>query len=88
MTDLKISVDNPEPEQKGVSSQNIKDTLSAADEYEKVKAENDKLEAEYNRRIELKAKMEQGGRALAGQVEKTEQQKAEEEATIIRKQFR
>lgn len=84
MTDLKISVD----EEKKEAAPDIKQTLREADEYEKLKQENDKLEAEYNRREELKAKMALGGRAQAGQVEKSEQEKADEEAAELLKRFK
>lgn len=85
MTDLKISVDNDKPE---VSQPDIKQTLKDADEYAKLKAENDRLESEYNRSMELKAKMALGGRAQAGQVEKSEQEKADEEAAMLLKRFK
>ena len=85
MTDLKISVDNEKQE---APQPDIKQTLKDADEYEKLKQENDRLEAEYNRREEIKAKMALGGRAQAGQVEKSEEQKAEEEAADLLKRFK
>lgn len=85
MADLKISV---EPEKQEAPQVDIKQTLKDADEYQKLKEENDRLEAEYNRREELKAKMALGGRAQAGQVEKSEQEKADEEAAELLKRFK
>lgn len=84
MSDIIISTDNKK-EEKPVE-ENIKDTLKAADEYAKLKEQNDRFEAEIQRTEELKQKMMIGGRALAGQSpppEKTEKEKADEEAKAI-----
>lgn len=63
--------------------EDVKETLKAADEYEKVKEETERLEAMYARNQEIKAKMALGGRGEAGSQEKTDEQKAEEEAKEI-----
>jgi len=62
-------------------AEDIKETLKAADEYARLKEENDKLEAEYARQQELKAKIAIGGRSYAGTKEITPEEKAKEEAT-------
>lgn len=64
-----------EPEvKKEATEEDIKETLKSADEYAKLKEENDKLEAEYQRRQELKAKIDLAGRANAGILQKEETQ--------------
>ena len=89
MADITISTTQPE-EKKAVQDSDIKETLKVADEYKKLKEENDKLEAEYIRQQELKAKIAIGGRANAGQYtpEKTQEQKDREEATKLLSLFR
>jgi len=60
-----------EPEvPKEASEQDIKETLKSADEYAKLKEENDLFEKEVERRAELKAKMMTSGKANAGIVQK------------------
>lgn len=88
MADITISTE--EPKKQIAQDNDIKKILYDADEYNKIKAENDKMEAELSRREELKARMERGGNSFAGQIvpEKTEQQKADEEAARLVKQFR
>ena len=82
MTDIVIKQESSEPEKKpGV--EDVKETLKAADEYKRLKEENDKLEAEYLRAQELNAKIKMGGRANAGQPEETPEQKTEKEAADI-----
>ena len=72
----------------------IKETLKAADEYQKLKEENDKMEAEVRRTEELNRKREElraqsliGGRSFAGTPEVTDEQKAQEEAKRILSMF-
>ena len=69
-------------------AEDIKETLKAADEYARLKEENDKLEAEYARQQELKAKIAIGGRSYAGTTELTDEQKAQEEAKKILSMFK
>jgi hypothetical protein len=89
MGETQIVIGEKPEVQKGVQENDIKETLRAADEYAKLKEQNDKLEAEYIRQQELKAKIAIGGRANAGQVviEKTKEELANEEAARILKQF-
>ena len=87
MSEVIIKSDTTE-ERKPDKEESIKDTLKAADEYQKLKEENDKLEAEYLRQQELKAKITMGGRASAGEkIEKTPEEQAQEEASKILKMF-
>ena len=65
--------EKPQPE-------DIKETLKAADEYTKVKEETERLEAMYARNQEIKAKIALGGKAEAGNQEKSPEEKAAEEA--------
>jgi len=83
MTDIVIKQDDAPTQPKPVEEQDIKETLRKADEYQKIKAENDKLEAELLRRQELNAKIAVGGRAEAGIAEKTPEEKAQEEAKAL-----
>jgi hypothetical protein len=85
-----ITISTKAEEKPAVQDNDIKETLRAADEYRKLKEENDKLEAEYIRHQELKAKIALGGRAMAGQFtpEKSEEEKAKEEAAKILAMFR
>ena len=86
MTDIKIVTEEKE-EQRPADVNDLKETLRAADEYKKLKEENDKLEAEYLRQQELKAKITYGGRAAAGQPVKSPEDLAKEEAAEILKAF-
>lgn len=88
MTDVKISLD--EKKEEPIKIEEIKQTLKAVDEYEKLKEQNDRFEGEIKRTEELKQKMMLGGRAWAGQElkEKTEKEKADEEAKKILSQIR
>ena len=84
MPDITISTDNKAQEQPKATETDIKKILTAADEYQKLKEQNDKLEQEYLRQQELKAKIAMGGKSLAGQaIEKTPQEIAKEEAAKI-----
>ena len=76
-------------EKKEVSETDIKETLKAADVYEKLKESNDKLEAEYVRQQELKAKIAIDGKSHAGviQKEKTQEDVDQEEADKMLKVF-
>ena len=85
---IEITEKKEEPEATKVDREDIKETLQKADEYTKLKEENDRLEAEYLRRQELQAKIAMGGKALAGQQEETEEQKSEKEATELLSKFR
>jgi hypothetical protein len=89
MTDIIIS--DKKEEKPAIQDNDIKQTLERADNYRKLKEENDKMEAEYNRREELlKGKIAVGGRALAGQYipEKSPEEIAKEEAAKILSMFR
>jgi len=83
MTDIKISTVEEDKKEPTFKDNDIKETLRAADEYKKIKEENDKLEAEISRQQELKSKLAMGGRAMAGQIEKSPEEIAEEEAKKI-----
>ena len=85
---IEITEKKEEPEATKVDREDIKETLQKADEYEKLKAENDRLEAEYLRKQELQAKIAFGGRAQAGQQEETTEQKSEKEAADLLSKFR
>ena len=84
MAEVKIITEEKE-EKKEPDQSDISETLAKADEYQKLKDRNDKLEAEYLRQQELKAKIAMGGMGLAGteRREKTEEEKAKEEAQKI-----
>lgn len=83
MPEVKIITEEKKEEKP--QDEDIKKTLKAADEYQKLKEENDRLEAEYLRQQELKAKITMAGRAQAGQTvpEKTQEEKDKEEAAKI-----
>lgn len=83
---IEISEKKEEPEKKA-DTEDVKNTLRAADEYEKLKAENDKLEFEYNRQREIKAKLDIGGKALAGKEDESEEDRIANEAKSILKPF-
>ena len=87
MTDIVIKSDDTPAQPKPVEEQDIKETLRKADEYEKKKAEIEKLEALYEREQAIRAKMALGGRAEAGIQEKTEEEKAKEEALELLKPY-
>ena len=84
MPDITISTEDKKEQPKAAET-DIKKILTDADEYQKLKESNDKLEAEYLRQQELRAKLAIGGKALAGQAipEKTPQDIAREEAAKI-----
>ena len=88
MTD--ITIKQEKEEKKEPDETDIKKTLEAADEYTKLKEANDKLEAEYTRQQELKAKITVSGKAMAGQEtkEKTQEDLDQEDADKIVNQFR
>lgn len=86
MSDIIIkSEEKKEPEK--VTEADVKDTLRAADEYEKLKEQNDKLEAEYKRQMELKAKIALGGKADAGTPEESQEDKDKKEAAKLLSAF-
>ena len=87
MSEITIKSEDIPTEKKPIDTEDIKEGLKAADEYEKLKADTEKLEAMYLRNQEIKAKLEIGGRAAAGEQEKTIEQKAEEEAADILKTY-
>ena len=87
MTDIVTKQEDKSEEKTGVNVNEIKETLKAADEYQRLKDENDKLEGEYLRQQELRAKLAIGGRTIAGQPEKTELEKSQEEAAKILSMF-
>ena len=86
MADIVIKQEESKPEPK-VEVEDIKKTLREADEYQKLKEQNDKLEAEYLRSHEIRAKMALGGRADAGMPEKSDKEKADEAASEILEKF-
>jgi len=74
MTDIiKISTENEQPKTED-KEKNIKDILKQADEYQKLKEQNDKLEREILRQEELNARASIGGKSYAGQPNKTEEE--------------
>lgn len=87
MSDIIIKSEEKQ-EEKPIQDSDIKDTLKQADEYAKLKEENDKLEVEYLRQQELKAKLQLGGQALAGKPEENEEDKLKQEASKIINMFR
>lgn len=91
MSDIIISTGEKPKEKEGVQASDIKDTLKAADAYARIKEENDKLEAEMNRSLELiKTREMLGGRAFGGQFtkEKTAKEIADEEAKRVLSMFK
>jgi len=81
MTDIVIKQESSEPKKPDI--QDVKEILKVADEHQKLKEENDKLEAEIMRGDELKSRRALGGRSEAGQPEKTQEDKDKEEAERI-----
>jgi len=77
---MTIEITEKKEEELKPQPEDIKETLKAADEYKRLKEENDKLEAEFIRQQELKAKIAIGGKALAGKEELTPEKKAAQEA--------
>ena len=88
MSEIKI-ITEKEEEKKEPEEQDIKETLAKADEYQKLKEQNDKMDVELLRQQEIKAKIAFGGRGEAGQVvkEKTQADIDQEDADKIIKQF-
>lgn len=87
MSDIIIKSEEKQ-EEKPIQDSDIKDTLKQADEYAKLKEENDKMEREFMRQQELKAKIALGGQALAGKPEENEEDKLKQEASKIINMFR
>ena len=85
MADIKITTEDRE--EKPITDDDIKSTLKKADDYEKLKAENDKMEAEFMRQQELRAKIAYGGKADAGEPNKSQEDLDNEEAAKILKPF-
>ena len=85
---MTIEITEKKEEEKVVQDTDIKETLKQADEYEKLKADNDRMEKEFMRQQELRAKIAIGGQALAGKAEITDEDKAEGEAKKILDMFR
>lgn len=85
-----IIIKSEKEEEKPVQDSDIKKTLEAADEYERLKVQNDLFEKEIQRREELKAKLMIGGKADAGQYtpEKSPEEKTKEEASKILEMFK
>jgi hypothetical protein len=73
-------------EQSSIQQNENKD-LTETEKLMKIKSDNDALEKELARQDYLRAKMELGGRALAGQKTKTPEEEAEEEANKMLKVF-
>lgn len=88
MSEIKIVTEDKEKEKEKVEVDDVRKALEKADEYEKLKAENDRLETEIRRNMELKAKMAIGGKAEAGIPEKSQEDKDKEEASKILSMFR
>lgn len=74
---MTIEITEKKDEEPKPQTEDIKETLKAADEYNKLKEQNDQLEEEQKRREALIAL---GGRALAGKTARTPEEKAAEEA--------
>ena len=87
MTDIKIITENKDEIKPNIES-DIKQTLKDADDYQKLKEENDRFEAELLRKENLKARINLGGKAQAGQVEKSPEEKTKEEAEKILNLFK
>ena len=86
-----IVIKQEEKQEKQTDEGDIKETLKQADEYQKLKEQNDKLEAEYLRRQELKAKLALDGRASAGEEIKkdtTQEDKDKESVDRLVNQFK
>lgn len=88
MSDIIISTDKKE-EQKPQES-DIKEILRSADEYAKLKEDNDKLENEILRGEQLRARKMLAGKANAGtpNLDKTPEEIAKEEAKAILDMFK
>lgn len=84
-------VDNPQeikettPEQKTEESKEI--TPKDDNDISRIEIENERLEKALLRREQLMARAKMGGRADAGQKEKTPEDEAKEQADIIVKRF-
>ncbi len=89
MPEVTIKTEDKNEENQPLETQVIEKTLKAVDDYDKLKAQNDALEAELERKKQLEVRRDEilGGRAQAGQKPKTEQEKADEEAAKIIEQF-
>ena len=86
MTDIVIKQEE-QKEQKKPDVEEVKEVLKAADEYEKLKEETEKLEAMYTRNQEVKAKLALGSTVDAGTQEKSAEEKTKEEASDVLKMF-
>ena len=88
MAEVKIITEDKE-EKKDPDKEDIKEVLKKADEYQKLKEETDKLELEYLRNQDVKAKIAAGGKAEAGiqQKEKTHDDLDQEAADKMIGQF-
>jgi acyl CoA:acetate/3-ketoacid CoA transferase alpha subunit len=89
MTDIVIKSEEKK-EDKKLEVNDVQETLKAADTYQKIKEQNDKLEIELIRQQELRAKIAIGGKSIAGQFtpEKTKEDLAKEEAKKILDMYR
>lgn len=85
---IEITEKPDKPEEKKPDEEDIKETLKQADEYQRLKEKNDKFEAEIQRAEELKAKMNLGGRAVAGEPGESQQDKDDKEAAELVSNFR
>jgi len=77
---ITITETKDEGKDKPIEKEVIEKTLQAVTEADKIKKENEELEKQIERNKELKAQIALGGRADAGSVDKTDQEKADEEA--------
>ena len=87
MSDIIIKTEEGKKE-KPAEVADIKETLKQADEYERLKVETEKLETMFLRNQEIKAKLALGGKAEAGQAEKSPEDVAKDEALKLVSQFR
>ena len=85
-----ITIKQETEDKKEPDESSIKEVLKDADEYAKVKAQNDRMEAEYLRGQELKAKMAVGGKAEAGEQvkERTQDDIDQEDADKLMANFK
>ena len=88
MPDITISTGNNQPEQKQVQTSDVEKAVTTAMEIERINKETEALEQAVKRQDEVRAKLMQGGRALAGQPnQKTPEEEIKEEAAKILKPF-
>jgi len=82
MTEVKIITEDEgkDKEKKPVEKVEVEEAIQKADEIQKLKEENDRLEIEVLRRSQLQARLALSGKGEAGDSEKSEEDKVKEEA--------